>query len=737
MKIVCKINLDANEVLHQFIDNYLSDIQVRITPQSRIYYDKHQACLCIEGEPQMIEKDIQKMLDAIEKQELHEPKKQDLTKLKKILMEQLIQHKVTRCYTCMDLFFQNLLKNRLSLDKLRDWLYHSPSHFKEILKQKISDNRYLICPSCMEKENLSEYIDRVYTSLIDGFSYELYSKGQKIEGIDAFKHLNKVIEEGHIVAVKGVGGYHLLCDALNDRAVQRLRKQIFRKRKPFAVMVPDITAAHQLAYLSKEEESLLSSNLRPIVLSQSKNRVSQYIGLSNKNIGIFLAYLPIHFIIFSLIHRQAIVMTSANFPGNPTIIDDKEICDFMDKLGGFVLQNKRKIRQRADDSVLKMVGKSKMIIRRSRGFPKKLPMRVDNKRSILALGADLKGNYTFIHKGKVFYSNYLGDLTNYHAQEYFEQELKKFIYENKISQEELTIVHDLHPDFFTTRLAKSLNAFKRIPIQHHQAHLASMLMAAEQINQKVIGIIFDGTGYGEDGTIWGGEVFLGSLQYGFKRYGHLKHADLIGGDAASKAPVQALAGFLFHTELDLDKLGRRFRLPKRFFTSLQLLQAKIATIPTSSIGRLFDAVAALLGYREENSFEGEAAIWLEHLAYQAKEHKLYPFPWENHQLNYVPLLEAIVEDVNNGKSLSVIANSFHWTLAKSVLDIVRFIHLKGKENYPVILSGGVFQNSLLFKQIKTLLEQNETELIYHETIPMNDENISIGQAMLVNYRDNL
>jgi hydrogenase maturation protein HypF len=304
----------------------------------------------------------------------------------------------------------------------------------------------------------------------------------------------------------------------------------------------------------------------------------------------------------------------------------------------------------------------------------------------------------------------------------------------EVRPEELLVVHDSHPQYFSTSHALTLDVTQRLAVQHHRAHIASVLAERGEWEKRVVGVSFDGTGYGDDGGIWGGEIFVGSIKDGFDRIAHLRTAALPGGDAAAEYPVQAAAGFLAQVD-DLPNLtAPPFNFPQRYSQAVYLVQKNVRTFPTTSVGRLFDAAAALLGFTREVTFEGQAAVWLEQLAASVPMTEPYPFPYLEQELDFRPLLESIVRDRIRGRSLAEIARAFQLGLARGLRDAVLSV-CKSYDLDHVVLSGGVFQNELLLKDMKALLQDEHLEIWTNHSVPPNDGGISLGQAALAAFTD--
>jgi hydrogenase maturation protein HypF len=337
---------------------------------------------------------------------------------------------------------------------------------------------------------------------------------------------------------------------------------------------------------------------------------------------------------------------------------------------------------------------------------------------ILAVGGDLKSALTLVIGGQAFASQHVGDLEHLSARESFETTVRDLCAMYDVRLEELTVAHDLHPGYRSTEFARSLPG-RHVGVQHHRAHIASVLAERAAWSTQVVGFAFDGTGYGDDASIWGGEVFLGSLAGGLNRFAHLRPAFLPGGDAAARFPVQAAAGFLYELG-DVAAFDQPpFSFPERYAKARELIERGVRAFATTSMGRLFDTVAALLGFTREQSFEGQAAMWLEHLARSSDDVEPYPFPFEAAQLDYRPALRAIVSDRLAGRAPAEIARAFHGAVANVVVETA------GRATGPVVISGGVFQNALLVELVDAALRDR---LWLNTSVPPNDGGLSLGQA---------
>ncbi len=428
----------------------------------------------------------------------------------------------------------------------------------------------------------------------------------------------QLFRDGKIVAIKGLGGYHLACDALNTEAVMAMRERKYRKEKPFALMVRTLADARLLVELSQEAEGLLTSVARPIVLAPAKREIAG-VAPDNNELGVMLPYTPLHHLLFAAGAPDILVMTSANRSSEPIAYED---ADAMERLGGIAdafLVGERPIARRVDDSVVRAGGFGPAILRRARGYAPGAVAKLPVEMPILAIGADLKNTVTLVVDGQAFVSQHIGDLEHYQAHRAFAEVIEDLISMYSVNRNDLLIVHDTHPQYLSTAHALTLPARNTISVQHHRAHIASVLAEHGAWEKQVLGVSFDGTGYGDDGTIWGGEIFSGNVKAGFTRIAHLRPAALPGGDAAARYPVQAAAGFLAQLDELPDMLSAPFNFDSRYTIAQQLVDKGVRSFATTSMGRLFDTAAALLGFTRESTFEGQAAMWLEQTARNVRD----------------------------------------------------------------------------------------------------------------------
>jgi len=589
-----------------------------------------------------------------------------------------------------------------------------------------------MCPACS-----AEYYDPVDrrfhaqpTACPDcGPHYHVQGQDGEIHGDEkAIKKTAELLRSGLIVAIKGLGGYLLACDAENEEAIWELRRRKRRGEKPFALMVKDLETARAFIDICAEEENLLTSSARPIVLARAR-RLLPGVAPDNSDLGVMLPYTPLHHLLFHFDAPEVLVMTSANRSSEPIIYDDEEAIKALEGIADAWLIGERPIARRVDDSVVRVSPFGPTVLRRARGYAPLPAAQLPSDRPVLAVGADLKNTITLVVNGQAIMSQHLGDLMKYEAYMSFEQTVHDLLSMYDVRLQETIVAYDLHPDYQSTAFAHNLEAYQHIGIQHHRAHVASVLAERNALDKRVIGVAFDGTGFGDDGAIWGGELFVGSAAEGLKRRGHLRYAMLPGGDAAARMPLQALAGFFVDDPKWAINVGKQLSFPERFFTAVKMVEKQLRTFPTTSVGRLFDAAAALLGFTGPISFEGQAAIWLEHLARTAPLEKVYSFPWNGKELDYRPFLKEMAEDRLKGKDAAVIARAFHRSVAEGIFRSVRSLGA-AYEIDTVVLSGGVFQNSLLLADLKELFFESDMHIWVGEEVPPNDGGISLGQAAL-------
>ena len=505
----------------------------------------------------------------------------------------------------------------------------------------------------------------------------------------------------------------------------------YRKEQPFALMARDLERARDLADLSTDAAALLTSTARPIVLAPAREPLPG-VAPGNRELGVMLPYAPLHHLLFAAGAPEVLVMTSANRSSEPMAYRDDDALLRLEQIADGFLVGERPIARRLDDSVVRDGPNGPMVLRRARGYSPGVVATLLSRQPILAVGADLKNAITLVVEGQAIVSQHIGDLTHYDASESHRATIRDLLEMYRLDWRDVLVAHDAHPEYVSTTFAHELLPGRALSVQHHRAHIASVLAERGALDRRVVGISFDGTGYGDDGSIWGGELFVGSVTEGLDRAAHLLTARLAGGDAAARHPVQAAAGFLAEIEGLPDLTAAPFRFPVRYRHALELLRKNIRTHATTSMGRLFDTAAALLGFTREVTFEGQAAIWLEQLAWSARDTSSaarYPFPITGNQLDWRPLLQAVVQDRRAGVDAADIARAFHDSIARSVADLAARL-CERSDIRTVVCSGGVFQNALLLAAVIDRLDDRGIDVWTNHLVPPNDGGISLGQAAI-------
>jgi hydrogenase maturation protein HypF len=542
---------------------------------------------------------------------------------------------------------------------------------------------------------------------------------------------------GSVVAVKGLGGYHLAALAACEPAVATLRARKHREDKPFAVMAADPDAARGLCLLDPAEEALLTSPRRPIVLLRRRPHaeVAGSVAPGNRSLGVMLPYTPLHHLLLAEVGGP-IVLTSGNRSDEPIAYEDGEAMQRLAGITDWFLVHDRPIHVRADDSVVRVFRGRELPLRRSRGFaPQPLPLPWPFPGHVLACGAELKHTFCLAKGGHAFVSQHVGDLENYETFRSFTEGVEHF--GRLFAVEPEVVAHDLHPEYLSTKYAAELDGVELEGVQHHHAHVAACL-ADNGEPGPVIGVAFDGLGYGTDGTIWGGELLVADLE-GFRRAGHLETVPMPGGTAAIREPWRMAAAWLDAALGGLvpERLAVVGRNLDRWERVVALARSGTASPTTSSAGRLFDAVAAILGVRDAVNYEGQAAVELEQLA-DPGEASAYPAGLVEAgagqlRLQGADLVRAVVEELEAGVAAPVIAARFHNGLARATVAACGTLR-KATGLEAVALSGGVFQNLLLLERMVTGLEQRGFRVLVHSRVPPNDGGISLGQAAVAGAR---
>lgn len=545
----------------------------------------------------------------------------------------------------------------------------------------------------------------------------------------------EALGRGEIVAIKGLGGYHLACLAGDGRAVAELRRRKARDEKPLAIMARDLAGARELAAIDADEAALLEAPRRPIVLLRRRPGAPVAAGVAPRNptLGVMLPYTPLHHLLLEALGGSTLVMTSGNRSDEPIAFDDRDARERLAGIADVFLTHDRPIEIRCDDAVTRWVAGSEMLLRRSRGdAPRPLELPIACRTPILAVGGQLKATFALGRDRKAFVSHHLGDLDHFEAYRAFVAAIDH--YEDLFAIRPAWIVHDLHPDYASTRYSWGrVGAFERLAVQHHHAHLASCL-ADNGLDEPVIGITFDGSGYGLDGAVWGGEFLVGDYR-GFRRAAQLRYVPMPGGDRAVREPWRMALAHLVDAGLDEQTL--RDRVPATALrTARRLIECRLNAPWTSSAGRLFDAVAALSGVRDVVSFEGQAAMELEWLAAEVPADGAYPFAIEDPvggdapiQVDTRPLIAEVAAEVRRGESAAVIGRRFHSTLLEMIARVCD--RLRSETGLgAVAMSGGVFQNALLAAEGVARLEREGFRVYRQRRVPPGDGGLGLGQLAI-------
>jgi len=560
--------------------------------------------------------------------------------------------------------------------------------------------------------------------------------GQDLRVDDVILHAQELLRAGKILAIKGIGGYHLACDASSNEAVSRLRQRKYREDKPFALMARTLDVVRLHCSVSDVEARVLLSSNRPIVLLERKPNCSlpESIAPNLRTIGFMLPYTPLHYL---LMEKMAgpLVMTSANVSDEPICYGDEEARLRLGSIADNFLVHDRKINIRTDDSVVRVFDDKQIMIRRSRGYaPAPVRTGFTVSRPILACGAELKSTFCLARGHDAYLSHHIGDLENFETLMSFKEGISHFQQLYGIEPE--LVAYDLHPEYLSTKYAQSLDGPEKIGVQHHHAHIASC-MADNAIDGEVIGVAMDGLGFGLDGKLWGGEFLLADFITA-ERVAHLSYIPLAGGAKAVREPWRLGAVYLqqaFGNDCTSLKLDFNNRLtPKNWASLRSMVAAGVNSPETSSMGRLFDAMAGLLCLRDTVNYEGQAAIELETIADRDVK-EFYEFVISGSEISAQNVIRCAVQDLLDGVSHSEISGKFHLSVANLISRMAQSIRAEHGLNR-VALSGGVFQNMLLLKHVFALLRNAGFEVFTHSRVPTNDGGISLGQVAVANARAN-
>jgi hydrogenase maturation protein HypF len=546
---------------------------------------------------------------------------------------------------------------------------------------------------------------------------------QRTEAVDQTR---KLLKDGAILAIKGLGGFHLACDATDDATLRRLRQRKLRSGKPFALMAASLEKIAEFCEASPEECAALSGTRRPIVLLARRpmSRISTEVAPGAPTLGVMLPYTPLHHLLFEGGEFEALVMTSANLSEEPIAYRNEEVAARLHPLADYFLLHNRAIQTRVDDSVVRVFEGRERLLRRSRGYaPRPIELGLPAQ-EVLACGGELKNTFCLTKEHYAILSQHTGDLENLETLEFFQETLAHMQRFFRVTPR--AVAHDLHPQYITTRLALAMPGIEKIGVQHHHAHIAAC-MAENGLREKAIGVALDGTGYGTDGRIWGGE-FLVCDYLSFERRFHFRYVPLPGGDRAIRQPWRSALSYWNDAELaGVPPLDSVPVTERRVVETM--LASRVNTVDTSSCGRLFDAVSAMLGIRLESTYEGQAAIELEAAAAAGiTDH--YPYSVVADTIDFRETIRAIARD---DSARGVRSARFHNTVSAAIAEACRRIRLaEGLSG--VCLSGGTFQNAYLLSHTTQLLRAAGFRVFTHSAVPPNDGGLSLGQAVIASNR---
>ena len=606
-------------------------------------------------------------------------------------------------------------------------------------RERTTMDEFPMCEACKaEYEDIEgrRYRAEPNACSLCGPHYTLYKPNRTVvDTVNVWNTTRELINEGSIIAIKGIGGYHLVCDARNDVAVQRLRKRKNRPHKPLAIMVGSLDTAIELVHLSDVELDILTGMERPIVLLERNHdslvHLSTHVAPDNHMLGVMLPYTPMHEVL--LPSDAAWVMTSGNRSGDPVLYDDNQAFEELGAVADYFLVHNRKIYAPLDDSVVTVIHKKPRFIRRSRGYvPEPIHCEISGQTSILAMGSDLKNAFAMNKGSEVLVGPHIGDLQNASTHATLEWTIDR--YEKLFSIQPEKIIVDSHPQFFSSHLGERIGKSSQIsviPVQHHHAHIASV-MAEHNLEGPVLGIAMDGTGYGPDGSVWGGE-FLLCKGNEYQRLAHIHEAPLPGGEKAVSEPWrQALWYIRNYYGNDIPPIYQEWmnRLPKGWEILDKALQSTMPMIQATSCGRLFDAAGSLLGLGMIHTYDAQIAIALESLCGDEKG-ILLDYNYDGRILDFTPTVQSIMDGVVKGESKAHLSASFHKTVAIALCETSADL----MERYNIsdaAISGGVFQNRKLVELIYRAWHVGN--LYMNEAVPSNDGGLALGQLWIGNQK---
>ena len=611
-------------------------------------------------------------------------------------------------------------------------------------RAKTTMQSFNMCPDCQQEYlNITDRRFHAQPTACArcGPQYELFERNSSLsENIGLIvERVSQYIENGGIVLIKGLGGMHLACDAFNDTAVTKLRDIKNREGKPFAVMFSNIEDLRKCAKIDPTEERSLISWQRPIVLLENKKMydlqpLAHQLNAGLNLLGVMLPYMPFHYLLFRHLKTKAIVLTSGNFSSEPILTENREALEQFGHIVDAVVVHNRDIYNRTDDSVVRIMGGLERILRRSRGYVPAPVRTALNTEGIIAFGAELTNCFCVGKGNKAFLSQYIGDLQTVETTLFYEETITRFIQLFRVQPAMLVV--DMHPGYISTKRGLSYGDLPVVKVQHHHAHIASC-MAEHQLDEKVIGIALDGTGYGTDGNSWGSEYMICDL-VDFKRITHFDYIPQPGGDKAAEEPWRMAVSWLYKVygpeflECDLPLLKKIES--EKIEMIVKMIGKKINCPLTSGAGRLFDCVASLLDLVQVATFQAEGPMRLESIVLHNFNGN-YPFDFGD-TICFDKTIRGIVEDIGKGIDKSTISTKFHNTIILTIFEFAESIRLNQGLN-KVVLSGGVFQNKYLLEGAIKILQKNNFKIFTHTAVPANDGGIALGQLAVASKRREL
>ena len=601
-------------------------------------------------------------------------------------------------------------------------------------RNNTSMKSFMMCPDCEKEYTLASF--RRFHAQPNachecGPWISLHDRDGQLscEKSNALEKVTNLIRKGYIIAVKGIGGYHLVCDAESNEAVQRLRERKQREEKPMAVMFPDLDSILKEAVITPLEARAVASIERPVVIVSKKDgcTLAPAVSPDNSTVGVFLPYTPLHHLIARKL-KKPVIATSANITDDPIAKDEPDAFARLSKIADYFLTHNRDIIRRCDDSVVRIIAERQVPVRRSRGFvPLPLQVPFQFRKPVLALGPSMNNTVAVGIDNKVYVSQHIGDLDSPLAIEFYEETIRDFLRLLNIQPE--IVVSDLHPGYYSRKFGEKHYGKKLVRVQHHFAHIVSCMTDNNVPEEtEVIGFAFDGTGYGADGTVWGSEVFIASYR-GFKRTYHLRPFRLPGGDRSVREPCRTALSLLYETFGDAALNMRHNPLSEKERSFLiEMIKKEVNSPVTTGMGRLFDGVASLINVKQKISYHAQAAIALEQAALQSDRTDSYPFIIRNNEIDQRAFIKTIVKDLDSNTAPEIIARKFHNTIVDIIVSIAQTIR-KETGIATVALTGGVFQNSLLCENSFERLTEKGFSPLLHQRVPPNDGGIALGQAV--------